>query len=189
MALIKCSECEAQISDKATSCPSCGAPVAKKKKSKAGKIVLWTIVLIVAIGWLGPKSETDTPTSTADSKTAKASAEPAPKPEKIEAKAGCEKGDLQCWGEKNVVAAGVRCKRPIERFAKYDFKWTDGFLEPKMSHYRWSDIDANIVTYIGDKVQFQNGFGAFITMIYECDMSPDGETVLDVRIREGRLPR
>lgn len=32
MALIKCKECGDQVSDKAASCPKCGAPVAKKKQ-------------------------------------------------------------------------------------------------------------------------------------------------------------
>lgn len=31
MAIIKCSECGKKISDKATKCPSCGAPVDKKQ--------------------------------------------------------------------------------------------------------------------------------------------------------------
>jgi hypothetical protein len=82
----------------------------------------------------------------------------------------------------------VYCKEPIERLAKYNHKWTDKFLEPKMSHYRWADVENNVVTFIGDKIQFQNGFGAFVPMVYECDLSADGKTVLDVRVREGRLP-
>ncbi|RVS47000.1 zinc-ribbon domain-containing protein [Citrobacter freundii] len=32
MALIKCKECGEQVSDKAASCPKCGAPIAKKNK-------------------------------------------------------------------------------------------------------------------------------------------------------------
>ncbi|PCQ44939.1 zinc-ribbon domain-containing protein [Citrobacter freundii] len=33
MALIKCKECGEQVSDKAASCPKCGAPIAKKTKA------------------------------------------------------------------------------------------------------------------------------------------------------------
>lgn len=41
MALIKCSECSAQISDKANCCPKCGAPVAvhKWRCSKCGNMI------------------------------------------------------------------------------------------------------------------------------------------------------
>lgn len=35
MAIIKCSECGKKISDKATKCPSCGAPVDKKTNESA----------------------------------------------------------------------------------------------------------------------------------------------------------
>ena len=34
MALIKCSECGKEISDKAESCPHCGNPISKKEESK-----------------------------------------------------------------------------------------------------------------------------------------------------------
>lgn len=34
MALIKCKECGEQVSDKAASCPKCGAPIAKKNKEQ-----------------------------------------------------------------------------------------------------------------------------------------------------------
>lgn len=36
MALIKCTECGKEISDKATTCPNCGAPVGKKYCSHCG---------------------------------------------------------------------------------------------------------------------------------------------------------
>lgn len=32
MALIRCPECEAEVSDKATSCPKCGYPINKEAK-------------------------------------------------------------------------------------------------------------------------------------------------------------
>lgn len=34
MALIKCSECGNEVSDKASSCPKCGNPIANEKKSR-----------------------------------------------------------------------------------------------------------------------------------------------------------
>jgi hypothetical protein len=95
--------------------------------------------------------------------------------------------DLKCWGEKHVIAASVRCDDAVERLAKYSHKWTDGLLEPKFSHYRWKNRATGVVTYIGDKIQFQNGFGAFQNHIYECDFDPRSEEVLDVRARPGRL--
>ncbi len=97
------------------------------------------------------------------------------------------KSDLHCWGEKHFVDASVKCVRPIERLAKYSSKWTDGWLTPKFSHYRWKDSKKGIITYIGDKIQFQNGFGAWQDHTYGCDFDPATGSVRGVRAVPGRL--
>lgn len=71
MALINCSECSKEISDKASSCPHCGAPVlinktateAKKQNAKAGpkteaaikifKIIRWSVIAILLFIGIG----------------------------------------------------------------------------------------------------------------------------------------
>ena len=95
--------------------------------------------------------------------------------------------EISCWGEKATTAAMFSCPRHIERMARYDHEWTDGFLGVKFSHYRWRDIENGIVTVIGDKIKFQNGFGAWSNMIYECDINPKTNVILDVRVSGGRL--
>ena len=53
MALIRCTECKAEVSDKATTCPKCGAPVEvpkKKQKSQISTGCGWLIVLLVLGG-------------------------------------------------------------------------------------------------------------------------------------------
>lgn len=95
--------------------------------------------------------------------------------------------ELECWGEKAILVAGFDCKKYIERFAKFDFEWTDGLLEPKFSHYRWKNKSEGIVTTIGDKIKMQNGFGAWQHMTYECDIEPGVDTVFDVRVKAGRI--
>lgn len=102
-----------------------------------------------------------------------------------EKEAAC-KADLQCLGDKLAVAAAVRCVDPVEGMAKNSMKWTDDTLEMKFSRFRWGSGQQS-VTMIGDKAQFQNSFGAHVNVVYECDLSVDGERVLDVRVREGRI--
>lgn len=102
--------------------------------------------------------------------------------------AECRK-TLACWGEKHSVSAAVRCTDPVERLAKNNFEWTDGILEPKFSHYRWKNQATGEVTYIGDKIKYQNGFGAWIYHTYECDLDGSGEVVTAVRAAPGRLPQ
>jgi hypothetical protein len=100
----------------------------------------------------------------------------------------CKPDDLQCLGDQGIGAATVYCKDPIERLATHDVKWTDGFFEMKFSRFRWASEGNGAITYIGDKAEFQNGFGAYTPVIYECDLARDNKTVLDVRAEEGRLP-
>lgn len=174
MALIQCRECSGQVSDKAASCPHCGAPLSgrpapneKKTQQQAGAVVF---VLIVAVVWfLWPSGD--------GKHVAKATTEDV-----------CKADDLQCLGDKGIVAAGIYCQKDVERIASHSVKWTDGTFEPKFSRFRWKDKPAGIITFVGDKAEFQNGFGAYTPVVYECDIAPDGKTVLNVRAVEGRLP-
>lgn len=59
MALISCGECDARISDRAASCPSCGAP--NRRRVKPFKWWLWmplgTVALFLAYGASMPQHE------------------------------------------------------------------------------------------------------------------------------------
>jgi len=94
---------------------------------------------------------------------------------------------LKCIGEKHAIEASVQCAPSIEKLAKYDHQWTDGWLESKFSHYRWKDKERNIITYIGDKIKFQNGFGAWQHHTYQCDFDLRLERATEVRAQPGRL--
>ncbi|MEX2630043.1 MAG: hypothetical protein WD341_08905 [Tistlia sp.] len=119
--------------------------------------------------------------------------EPAPmEPEVVEevqaaeAEATC-RADLQCWGDKHSYKATVACEPAVERLAQYTSRWVDGFLETKFSHFRWLDKEHGTVTYLGDRIEYQNGFGAWQAHVYECDYHPEAEAVLTVRTQPGRL--
>lgn len=118
--------------------------------------------------------------------TSEAPATPAAEQLKAEEDKIC-RNEITCWGEKAAAVAAFRCTEAIERQAKFVAEWTDGWTEPKFSRYRWADKDAGIVTLLGDKIKFQNGFGAWSPMIYECDIHPETELVSETRVYEGRL--
>lgn len=173
MALVPCKECGNQISTLARTCPQCGAPSGmlgtpqtkpKREPSRVEKAIGGVILLAIAYGLF--KSSTGTS-------------------EQADYRSGCEARDLQCIGKKFEIYAGYDCKRQVERFAKYSVKWIDKTFDAK--YFRWADKAAGTVTLIGDSVQFQNGFGAYLPVTYECDLSADGKTVLEVRVNEGRL--
>ena len=95
--------------------------------------------------------------------------------------------DLRCWGEKHSIAAGVRCRRPVERLAQYDMRWTDGWTEAKFPRMRWANQNEGLIAYIGDKAQFQNGFGAWQNVIYACTYDPSTDSAINVEVTPGRL--
>ena len=94
---------------------------------------------------------------------------------------------LQCWGDKHSVAASLHCPDYVERLAKYDHEWTDGWLGTKFSRFAWKDRKQGSITYIGDQIKFQNGFGAWVPHTYHCDFDPLQRQVLDVRAMPGRV--
>jgi hypothetical protein len=52
MALIKCPECLAEVSDTALSCAKCGVQLRKAKRSLLGKLIKYTFILFnLIMGW------------------------------------------------------------------------------------------------------------------------------------------
>ncbi len=58
MALIHCTDCGAEISERALSCPHCGAPVPKAAKKPRTGWLVWSVGIVIAmvvLGWIvGP---------------------------------------------------------------------------------------------------------------------------------------
>lgn len=98
----------------------------------------------------------------------------------------CKK-DLQCWGDKHSVSAILACQKLIERQSKYAFKWTDGVLGPKLTRFKWDNKNQLTLLYFGDKLQFQNVFGAWQNIIYQCGYDPINKKVTSVKVEPGRF--
>lgn len=81
------------------------------------------------------------------------------------------------------------CPPAVERLARYSVRWTDSFAEPKIKRYGWKDRTEWLALYdVGDAVEFQNAFGAWVPHTFECDVDVRAERVVDVRAAPGRLP-
>ncbi len=104
--------------------------------------------------------------------------------EKETADASC-KSDFNCWTNRFNRRAVKECTPSIEKTAKNSFEWTDSFTEPKFP--RALIRDNGTITYAGDEIKMQNGFGAWIIMTYECDFDTASETALAVRVFPGQL--
>ena len=183
MALIQCKECGKQVSSKAEQCPQCGVKLKKKGIGLVGFVVIVVSGMGMVSALLNPRVKSAPPLpQSAETQPAPAAAPSTPQMDE----ATCRK-DLQCWGDRNTVAAGVYCKQPVEKLAQYSVRWTDGWIEPKFGSFRWLNKEQGQLTFIGDKAEFQNGFGAFQTYVYECDFDPASKAVLAVRARPGHL--
>ena len=61
------------------------------------------------------------------------------------------------------------CGPAVERLASNTYRWlAGGFFDWKFTHTRATD-DPNVTTYLGDGIEFQNGFGTWVRHVYECD--------------------
>ncbi|ASP77722.1 hypothetical protein CDO27_06915 [Sinorhizobium meliloti] len=146
-----------------------------EKKNYAAENLIWGAILLVGAYWYFGWGKDPSPAE-------RASAAAASEREEAECTA-----DLDCWASKWQVRAGRDCQEPIQRLAKNNFEWTDGWSEPKLPRALWLNQSQKTVTYVGDKIKFQNGFGAWIIHTYECDYDPTNHTVLGVRARPGQL--
>lgn len=95
--------------------------------------------------------------------------------------------DLECWGNKNSLAATFKCQDEIEKKANKQAEWTDGVLGSKFSRFRWKDQRKGVMTFIGDKLKYQNGFGAWQYHSYQCDYDTQQDIAFAVRVEPGRL--
>ena len=111
--------------------------------------------------------------------TAKALATPMAQPEQ-----DCSKY-LRCAAVKVMREASLACRGPIEQLAAFSPKWTEPGADSIFSDYSWLDERRGIITFTGNKVQFQNAAGAVMPVAYECDFDPALNQVVDARARVG----
>jgi len=96
------------------------------------------------------------------------------------------KADFNCWTNKFQRAATNLCAPQIEHLAKNNFNWIDSLSSPKFPRARISG-PGTLITYVGDKIKMQNGFGAWKNVTYECDFDTEKGLVLAVRTNLGQL--
>lgn len=174
MALKPCRECKQEVSTEAKACPNCGTPKPTTPKASAKETLATLVVLILLVaGGVTMCSDSD--------------AEKQAKAQKAEEESAKCRQNLSCIGEKVSISASGACAREVERSAKNSMRWIDKSLEPKFSRYRWATADKKQVTLVGDRAQFQNGFGAYINVVYTCDVDVQSYGVEKVRVQEGRL--
>ena len=93
------------------------------------------------------------------------------------------KEDASWLSDNYGTEAGIRCRPLIERLAKNQFEWTDSWSESKFSSYLVKTSKPYVLTVVGDKIKFQNGFGAWTNMKYYCDYNVKTQKAFNPRVR------
>jgi hypothetical protein len=200
MAMIKCKECGKEVSTKAGTCPNCGVKIIDPK----GCLGCLGLILILSVGFIIfsyisiSKKEAERLKVSEEAKQQKMIKDE--KELSVAKAAGFEtvkeykenkcRKDLQCWGDKHGTGAEINCPELIERLAKYSFKWTDNsWTSSKFNRFRWKNKEQGVLTYLGDSIQIQNGFGAWQNYIYSCDYDPLKKIFTNPSARPGRFPK
>lgn len=172
MALIKCPECQREISDQATACPACGYSLAADKKRKHSRAIAlgFGALLLGLFGLIG----------VAEFKTRD-------KPRSLESL--CESDWRKCTDNEQLVnnyrgisQAKSACKFAAEDRAKYEtkFPWvyfggfnTDG-----------DDYKTGRLKLVEKDAKFQNSYGAMVRTTVECLYDLNQKKVVNVNTRE-----
>lgn len=181
---VKCRGCQEKVFSTEKICPHCGI-----ERPGKGKFSIFEIAIFCLMTWGAftlNNSVGDWYESWSKERAANAAAEAAEDARLAAEKEAACKADLQCWGDKNSVASDIACARAVERLAKFSARWTaDSTM--RFPKFRWRDPKSLIVSYIGDSIEFQNGYGAYQAMTYVCDYDTVHNQVVDVRAKPGRL--
>ena len=108
----------------------------------------------------------------------------------VEVKGPSCTSELSCAVEEHKTSAEVACNSEIERLARlanFSHKWTDGWLEPRYTRQSWDEDSRTAFRLFGDKIQFQDGFGAWQDHIYTCRYDFERGAVIGVEVEPGRL--
>lgn len=179
--------------------PNVPAPTRKKPRRKKknaaeqafesiGQLVVVGLLSGIAIWFFVHNPSSSSPSSSSPSSSSSSSSTTKETPAQARAKAARCRHDLQCWAEQSLPEATVYCTSAVEHQASYNSKWVDGLFDSKLSGYRWADKRKGTITYVGDQVEFENGFGAWVRMSYACTYDPTAKRVTDIKMMQGRLP-
>lgn len=199
----KCPDCAELVLSDARVCKHCGfrfdtapepQPQGQPKKSSFARNAALFAMLIAAVivqykwlGWTaGPTHHAATSQNAISPSTTTVRTAEDEEQERVAQEEAC-RADLQCWGDRKSLSATQACRNPIEGLAKLNYRWTDGWLESKLSRFSWNDRDKLIITYWGDKIEFQNGFGGWIAHTYKCIYDTENDLVIEASASPGRL--
>jgi hypothetical protein len=101
------------------------------------------------------------------------------------------RNDASCEGEKYRPDVLEVCPDIIERQARYEVRWTNHIFEgrflPIVQWHGKNGRQQGLIDFEGDKVQFQNGFGAWQNYYYICTFDIVKKQIVDLKLKPGHL--
>lgn len=176
MALDKCKECGNQISDKATSCPSCGAPI--KRTSMGTKIVAGFIILAV---FAGIQSSCSANKAKEEAAQAEAARMAAMSPEQ---RAAAEKAKAEAAAKKAERDLAINAASACRSFIKKNLK------DPDSAQFEYADYEAPAhknkkgIFEVQHKVRAKNSFGVLNLSYFNCNLMESGDKWILVDLKE-----
>lgn len=81
-------------------------------------------------------------------------------------------GDPEAWIRSHAVDGRTACSYAVEQLAQHKHRWTAGMFGDRFPIIRVHDKHTGTIAFVGDNIEFMNGFGAWIPHQYACIYSP-----------------
>lgn len=100
--------------------------------------------------------------------------------------------DDACFAEFFQYDASTVCREAVKKIAAQehviDSRWTNFMLDPIFQRFVVVSWEKRIIMYAGSSVEFQNALGNWIPHSYWCRYDGQKNQVIDISIKQGRLP-
>ena len=93
-----------------------------------------------------------------------------------------------CWADHHLADAHYACRASLESLARYRSRWTTRPGERRFTRVvSVAEGGHGVIIYAGDRIELQNGFGAWQPHTYACAYDPERGTGLALSMQAGRL--
>lgn len=150
--------------------------------------LLLGICLLVAIGMAlfaqnADPVEYDSPPATGEARRARVVESPSQAVEVPPNPAACDTDDAICIGKRDLYQASGPCSRAVEMQLTYRHEWQDTWYEEKFDQVMWYEPTRTILFH-GNRLQAQNGFGAWKKLSYSCIWDVANKQVVRALVNE-----
>lgn len=94
--------------------------------------------------------------------------------------------DTECFATRNYMRAEALCARQIESQELHAVRWLDSMAGRKFERHSRLLEGSGVVTYLGERLQVEDGSGKYRYHTYDCTYDVDQQLVVSTNIQLGR---